>query len=151
MACPLDTKVPLVPLWAAMLATQPILLVVLWVLFGQNPVQFPGGLLSNPILTVFALLALVQLGVALNIHRFLVRPAERSATDPDTHSPEATQRRVQTAYIIRLALLEAVGLFGMVAGVLSENIGPALPFLVVGGLAIFVSYPSTRMLRILSN
>jgi len=132
-------------LWAALTAVIVIYAAILFVVFG-NPASLGEGL-SSPLAIPLALVAIVSAVLSRFLPGLLLTDEalrQRLASDPDpkklptdarTEQLSGREQRILGAldaflgpFIARLALGEAVALYGLVLGFLSRSAAPMLPF-----------------------
>ncbi|MEO5667849.1 MAG: hypothetical protein ABIR96_07320 [Bdellovibrionota bacterium] len=128
-------------IWATMLGSQVILLHVLKNYPSIVDVGAPAGSPSSPIsnaqILPFYAVALVDVAASFIVPRMLYRSLLK----------QGTKFPIYTPYIVRLALTEAIGLLGFVAGTMMTSFTVAIPFFVVSILLYLKMFPSDSRFR----
>lgn len=145
-------------LWAALLASTFVYLLVL-VVVAKAPHTPPDPILA----TVFAVLALGSVAIAFVLPSRLFaqglatlrfetsetgtfgdRPAgTRVFTSPD-RARSAAQPALQTTFVLRMAMLESVALYGFVLGFLGHPTFVYLPFFVLAWALMAMQFPTSE-------
>ncbi|HEV8132819.1 MAG TPA: hypothetical protein VGQ81_16350 [Acidobacteriota bacterium] len=140
-------------LWVAMFLGQGLLLFISWMLSRSeagraSPMELP---FSNPLVLTFAVIALVGLGLSLNIHKLLPRVGDETGQAAIQSISPSDPKKLIPLYVVRLALLELAGVCGFVLSFLTANLIYMLPFLAATVLGFLVSYPSPEFLEKISE
>lgn len=137
--------------WYGLFSTPFLLLIVAWIVISpsQNDLS-AGGSTSDPIFLVLCLVAIVDFLLAQNLHRFVKFPGTTQSTSLSQAEPSDLQRGF-SLFIVRLALFEAIALFGFVAALLRTNVVLYLPFLLLSLAGLLISSPTEALLKNLAN
>jgi len=108
----------------------------------------------NPLLTpVFGGMALVLLGLSFFLPKFILNEAKKNMAGKQAHVDirnmdiESLMIHFQTFFILRLALLESVALFGFSLGFLNKNMELFYPFVAVTMIGFLLNFPNEEKIR----
>jgi F0F1-type ATP synthase membrane subunit c/vacuolar-type H+-ATPase subunit K len=100
----------------------------------------------GPLEWAFALMSLSCLVVSYFLPRKLLRAA-LGQEDPATVPLEKLVGMAFTPWIVRMALTESIGIYGLLAAMMSHQPSKVLPFAIIAALVMITAMPSERALR----
>ncbi len=132
--------------WAALLGSQALYLYLLVSGVFETPPEPPAPIM----LTVVSAVAMVNGMASIFLPRFLLGQALGRMSEHDRalvqQGRDAILRRAFTmgfpAYIIGIALAEAVAIFGLVLGVMGFTLMTVLPFFAAGAVLTLTKFPT---------
>lgn len=116
-------------IWLSLASTPLFFLVVVWGLV-DTPLEGDAAM-SSPAVLLLALLAVSAFIAATRWLDGWMGPAD----------PDSAERRRLTLLIMRLAMFEAIAIFGLVAAVLSQDLTVYLPFMVLSLIGMVLYRP----------
>ena len=125
-------------LWGALLMSQVMYTVALFI--STKPVEGEIASETNPMyLPIFCSAALLCLGLGIFLPRFLL------SSEKNKHHTSSLEQKVKAfmpAFILRLAMFEAIALCGFGLAFLSRDFKLYLPFVAVSAAAFLMNFPS---------
>jgi len=100
----------------------------------------------GPLEYVLAFMSLSCLAVSYFLPRKLLRAAV-GQEDPETVPLEKLVAMAFAPWIVRMALTESIGIYGLLAAMLSHQPSKVLPFAIISALVMVTAVPSERALR----
>lgn len=125
-------------IWGALLMSQCILGVVLWVIAQQGgPAEMPPAAVTAAI----SMSALVSWLLALALPRYIRSPEKIRASMPEA-SPDEVSAAFMTIRIVAWGLGESGTLMGFILGLLGRNPAVFVPYLVTGLVIHALNFPT---------
>jgi hypothetical protein len=138
-------------IWTALLGSQLIYGFVLIFLISQN--DTPPESVNQFLLPMFSSVAIILFFAAIYLQRFLLKEAKKqlqAKTGELVLSKLNIEDLIQfytAPFIVRLALFEAVALFGFSLGFLNKDINFYIPFVTASMVAYFFNFPTEEKTR----
>ena len=138
-------------LWFALLFSHALYGVVLNFVIGQNT-NPPGGI-SPVVISSVTILAVMVFLAAIYLPRFILNVAKENlrkrsgGTDISYTKIEDLMILFAPGFIIRLALLEAVAMFGFILAFMHKDIDFFIPFATASVFAYFLNYPTEEKIK----
>lgn len=144
-AGPSDPLLSLQIVWVALLLSLGIYAVIAYTVAKQ--VANGAQLAPLPAMQMaFAMISLSSVTVAYVLSRKLLKQAI-GTDDPATLPVAKLARLAFTPWILRMAMTESVGIFGLLMAMLTGQPSSGLPFLIVSALVMLTHLPNEKALR----
>ena len=151
------TRLMLQVIWAAFIGSLTLVLVVAALMVdGPHSLESvtealdESFSLSDPLALGLLVAGLGLMALGLGAHLLFRQHPVSSQAEPDPYS-RGDVESAKGLFVMRLALLEGVGLIGFVMGLLQNNWVAMLPLWILGALGILISFPSPSLLRKLAS
>ncbi len=153
---PAPQKNPLIVatiVWTALLLSQLMYFFVASALSNRKelPVESRFFDFTHPLTNPFIAVSLVALILSIAIPKAMIRRNQQVANSVTSqNSIESLLPRFYPAFIVRLALLESIPLFGFVLALTQHDVKRMVPFAVVSFLGFILNFPNESKVRSLS-
>lgn len=129
-----EKVVPII--WAAFLISVVIYIGILFSIFGglsliEDLDYHRIFLFNNPVALSLYVISTLALGAYFVVPNFIISTSDR--------------KKAFTGFILRLALLESICLYGFILGIIQQDIQAAIPFFIMSFVGIFTMNPFTKL------
>lgn len=132
-------------IWAALVISNFIYAAVLFFQFGASSASFPSG---HPLLVPLMVISSMALAISMVLPKaFFLRAKQRLDQAGRPASEEELQAAFFAPWIIRMAMLESVSLYGFVLAMVTQSPVAFVPFGAVAVLTQLSQYPSPQRIR----